>query len=63
MLSNDTAYLIEDTTEYPSSSRGCGGQLFKCILQGGLTLALQENYIPPHIKKNAKSLKWSLDSA
>ena len=53
MLSNDTAYTIEDTTEYPSSSGGRGGQFFKCILQGEenfLTLALQENYIENMIR-------------
>ena len=39
-----------------------GGNVFKCILQGKgenfLTLALQENYIPPH-RKNDMSLSVS----
>ena len=57
-----TNYSTEDTTDYPSPSGGGGGAaIFECFLQRGgggdfLTLALQENYIPPHTEKMIRPL-------
>ena len=61
MLSNDlrSLHILSKTRLSIPHLLGWGGAIFKCILLGEenfLTLALQENYIPPHIEKMIRPL-------
>ena len=62
MLSNDLQSLHILSKTRLSIPHLWGGNFFRCVLQGEenfLSLALQENYIPPHIKKMIRHLPSS----